>query len=367
MFPYYLKASLFALLLAAAFWLIEVLVHVYYFKTNAFLAELWPKDENERWMRLVITFMFLFIGFGAAYYYRQKIKFSTEMQLAHLAINVMGQGMMITDANNNIIFVNPRFTEITGYSLEEVRGEDPRIASSGRQNEAFYTRLWDCLKAHKFWEGEIWNRRKSGELFPEWISISTVEDAQEKILFYVAVFTDITSKKEADEKMKHYAYYDPLTGLANRHFFNETLNRALLQGKRQKKNLGVLFLDLDEFKPVNDTYGHSVGDKLLIEVGQRLTQVLREGDFLARLGGDEFIILLASIEAKKNTKDVAERCVSILEQPFQIEQVEVRIGVSIGGAFSDEVDNQSQELISLADKRMYQAKQAGRNQYNLLD
>lgn len=361
---FYLKIFLLGIFLGVLFWLIESTVHNYFFHEAGFLKELWPTDTNELWMRSLICILLFGLTFIYGYFYRRSSIFSHQIQIAHMALNEMNEAAMITDKNNKILYVNQRYSEITGYSAKEVIGKNPNVLSAGKQSKSFYQSLWHDLQTQHFWQGELWNRKKNGEIFPEWLSIKSICDQQGQPQYYIAIFIDISSKNASDELLKHYAYYDPLTDLPNRHFFNETLKRSLAQSKRLAKPFAILFLDLDKFKPVNDDYGHDVGDELLKDIGKKWSCLLREGDFLARVGGDEFIILLYSLAGRNDAIDVAERCISVFDKRLSIGEHELKLGVSVGGAFSDEVNDSPDELIKLADKRMYLAKNNGRNQYN---
>ena len=370
---FFLKLLVVAFVVAAISWFLETMMHAYVFKTGMFsteiwpfdLNEIWPFDLNEMWMRFIIAAL-LFVGtlvYGIFYY--QKIVYARQLELTSLALHEMNEAAVITDKNNNILYVNQKYCEITGYSSQEVIGKNPRVLSSGRQGKEFYQALWQDLQQKQCWQGEIWNRKKNGEHFPEWISIKSIRDAKNQPLYYVAIFTDITSRKAADDRIKHYAFYDPLTDLPNRYYFDETLTRSIIRAKRLQANLALLFLDLDKFKPVNDTYGHAVGDLLLIDVSRRMQEIMREGDFLARIGGDEFVLLLYATEKKSDIEAVIQRCLLIFEKPFIIDDISINIGISIGGASAKEVNYESNELIALADKRMYSAKKSLDTHYSL--
>lgn len=273
------------------------------------------------------------------------------------------ESIMITDAKATIIEVNRAFTEVTGYSRAEAIGATPEILHSGKQDIDFYRNFWDTIKQYGGWQGEIWNRRKNGEIYPEWLSVSSVKDSSGNIAYYVAIFTDITERKKIEERLSFLAMHDALTGLPNRALLEERLNRAMIHADRAGTSVGVLFLDLDRFKQVNDSLGHAVGDLLLITVANRLRDSVRACDTIARIGGDEFIIILeylSSIEAAKNT---AEQILSILSQPMDLASNNIEITASIGISFYPNNGKDMETLILHADTAMYQAKKQGCNQY----
>jgi PAS domain S-box-containing protein len=206
-------------------------------------------------------------------------------------------GVMITDASRQIIEINPAFTRITGYSSEEVYGKNPHLLASGRHDHEFYREMWTEIESDGHWEGEIWNRRKNGEVYPGWLNINPVRDQNDTLLYYFGMFSDITERKKAEAQIHQLAFYDPLTELPNRRLLIERLQQAFSVGVRSGQHGAVLFLDLDNFKTLNDTKGHDIGDRLLAEVAKRLNTCVRDGDTVARLGGDEFVVVLESLSA----------------------------------------------------------------------
>jgi diguanylate cyclase (GGDEF)-like protein/PAS domain S-box-containing protein len=282
------------------------------------------------------------------------------------------EGMFVTDANSLILRVNNAFTQITGYSAEEAIGQTPKLRSSGRQKKVFYEEMWDNIDTMGTWEGEIWNRRKSGDVYPEHLTITAVKDANGIVTNYVATLNDITMKKAAADKIMSLAFYDPLTELPNRRLLIDRLGLALATSARNSQCGALLFLDLDHFKTLNDTLGHDMGDLLLQKVAARLTGVLREGYTLARLGGDEFIILLGglneqAIEAAAQTKDIAEKIIVVLNQSYQLGANEHYSSPSIGATVFLGHNLTTEELLKQADIAMYQAKYAGRNTLRFFD
>ncbi|MFU8839058.1 MAG: diguanylate cyclase domain-containing protein [Thiohalomonadaceae bacterium] len=277
------------------------------------------------------------------------------------------EGVIIAAQDTTIISVNKAFSEVTGYSAEEVIGKTPKMFSSGRQDENFYRHLWGQLESEGQWQGEIWNRNKAGEEYLEWLSIAAVRDEQGVLSHYVAIFSDITSEKENEKRMHKLAHYDQLTGLPNRILFNERLRYALSQAERNKKMVAVMFLDLDGFKPVNDTLGHAAGDQLLYQVAQRLKDCLRASDTVARFGGDEFTIVLPDVDGVRSAAQIAKKIIEQVAKPYQLDGNEVQITTSLGISLYPDHANNPAELIHHADGAMYQAKRQGKNQYHYFD
>ncbi|MDT0500493.1 MULTISPECIES: EAL domain-containing protein [unclassified Halomonas] len=288
-----------------------------------------------------------------------------HLQMAEKVIDSSLEGVIITDADTRIEFVNPAFTQMTGYTLEEAVGKTPAMLSSGRQSAAFYREMWETLQEQGCWRGEIWNRRKSGELYLELLTITAIHDEEGEVTHYAALFSDITYIRENEERVKRLAYYDPLTGLPNRRLLDDRLKLALRHAHRQGRRLAVIFIDLDHFKQVNDALGHAAGDELLLRVSQRLHAGLREDDTLARLSGDEFIVLLNDVEEVDQVTRVARRLIDTIGEPFKIDGQVFRVGCSLGiGLYPDDATTAS-ALVRCADSAMYQAKQEGRNTYRL--
>ncbi len=287
-----------------------------------------------------------------------------ELHLAAVVFETSSEGIMVTDAGNRIITVNPAFTRITGYAAEEVIGHHPSLLKSGRQDEGFYSEMWQNLEAGQRWEGEIWNRRKNGELFPEWLSVASVRDGEGQVRHHVAVFSDITKRKEDEEKILWQANFDPLTHLPNRTLFGDRLEQALAGSRREHWICALLFVDLDRFKAVNDTFGHPVGDQLLVQVSTRLRETVRESDTVARLGGDEFTVILQDVSGDAAVALVAEKIIQRLSEPFEIAGNEIFIGATLGIAVYPGDADDAGGMLRNADLAMYQAKQEGRNRYH---
>ena len=270
------------------------------------------------------------------------------------------EGILITDADNRIIDVNPAFTTITGYGRHEALGNTPKMLGSGRQSPQFYAEMWRSLQEKKTWRGEIWNRRKSGEVYAELLSISAICDDTGKVQRHVGVFSDITYFKDHEAELSRVANYDALTGIPNRRLLADRLAQGIAHAQRNSKLLAICYLDLDGFKEVNDRYGHKFGDELLIEITRRLQDELRAGDTLARLGGDEFVLLLNELTQEAECFPILERLMQTISSPVQLDGHEVAVSVSIGVAYLGAGET-GDTLLRHADQAMYVAKQAGKN------
>ena len=284
-------------------------------------------------------------------------------RLAATVFQTSGEAMMVTDANLKIISVNPAFTETTGYDPTEALGRNPGMLSSGRHSPRFYEEMWDALKAQKHWRGELWNRRKDGELYVQRATISVIENERGQVTNYVCVFADITREKRAAEQVQFRATHDALTGLPNRLLLNDRILHALKNAARDHDMVAVLFIDLDGFKPVNDSLGHLVGDKVLQWVADRLRHAVREGDTVARIGGDEFVVVALLAHHEGDAEKVAGKILETLCEPFEVESSKITIGCSIGIAIYPEHGETAETLIQNADEAMYRAKRAGRGRF----
>lgn len=274
------------------------------------------------------------------------------------------EGIMITDADDHIVAVNQAFTEITGYTADEVLGRNPRLLSSGRQDEAFYKDMWESLKRTGHWRGEIWNRHKNGQIFPVLQTISVVQDETGRTTGHVSMFSDITHIKQTEARLEKLAYHDALTGLPNRLLFDERLAHAIQQAARHGERLAVLYFDLDRFKQLNDTLGHQAGDALLEAIAARLGQRLRKSDTLSRRGGDEFTLLLENLRRPEQAANVARDILRQLGKPFPLPTGDtVQSGTSIGISLFPDDGVDAHQLVERADAAMYEAKQSGGNQY----
>jgi diguanylate cyclase (GGDEF)-like protein/PAS domain S-box-containing protein len=282
------------------------------------------------------------------------------------------ESLMITDADGVILRVNKAFTETTGYPAEEVVGQTPRLLKSGRHDAEFYREMWETINRTGTWQGEIWDRRKNGEIYPKWLSISAVKGDDGVVTHYVGSHIDITERKATEEKILHLAFYDHLTNLPNRLLLLDRLKQALSSSTRSRRSGLLLFIDLDNFKNLNDTLGHDIGDLLLQQVTQRLESCIREGDTVARLGGDEFVVMLLdlsgqSIEAAAQTETIGEKILAALDQPYQLGSYVHRCTASIGATLFKDHQQTPEELMKQADIAMYQAKKAGRNTLRFFD
>ncbi|QKE39794.2 MAG: EAL domain-containing protein [Ferrovum myxofaciens] len=294
-----------------------------------------------------------------------------ELRIAATAFETQ-EGIVITDRDQHILRVNCAFTRLTGYSAMEALGKTPAILKSGRQDAAFYQAMWETLNRDKYWQGELWNRRKNGEIYPEWLTITAVLDGDGQVTNYVGVFSDITLRKEADEKIHQLAFYDPLTGLPNRRLLHDRLQQAMTSSVRSQCKGALLFLDLDNFKVLNDTRGHDIGDLLLIEVAKCLRDCVRSGDTVARIGGDEFIIMLENLsedtqQAAAAAQDVGEKVLKAINHSFSLQGVDYHCSSSIGINLFHGNDTGMDDLLRHADTAMYQAKASGRNTLRFFD
>lgn len=274
--------------------------------------------------------------------------------------------VMVTDLRSRILSVNPAFVRVTGYAVEEVLGRHPTLMASGHHDPEFYAGMWRRLQTEGIWRGHIVNRRKNGEIYVRRLTISTVRAAGGGGL-YVAVYTDLSEEMQELERARFQAQHDALTGLPNRTLLFDRLSEAIREAHRRKSRVGVLFIDLDGFKPVNDLYGHQVGDVLLQVFAQRLEQSVRESDTVARLGGDEFVVVLRQIDAPEDAARVARKILAGLRQPFRRDALELWLGASIGIALWPDHGEDAGVLLKEADGAMYAAKQGGRSSYRFHD
>jgi diguanylate cyclase (GGDEF)-like protein/PAS domain S-box-containing protein len=290
-----------------------------------------------------------------------------ELQLAGNVFKETHEGIMVTDSQKKILDVNPAFSEITGYSKDEIIGKDPKILSSGKQSKDFYQTMWNWLNEHDFWKGEIWNRNKGGELYAQVLTISVIRNTYGDIINYVGIFSDITAQKEQHEKLQLMAHYDLLTKLPNRALLSDRFNQAVAHSKRTSTQLAICFIDLDHFKPINDTYGHEIGDQLLIQVANRIKSSIREEDTVSRQGGDEFVLLISDVESVDECNYLMDRIHKNLAEPYLINDVTHTISASSGLTLFPSDDGDLDTLLRHADHAMYKAKQSGRNRMSLFN
>ncbi|WP_285722176.1 diguanylate cyclase domain-containing protein [Geothrix rubra] len=286
-----------------------------------------------------------------------------KLQLAASVFHNTVEGILVTDADLVILSVNPAFTHITGYGAEEAIGKTPRMLKSKHHDQAFYAAMWRDIDATGHWQGEIWNRRKDGEVYLEWLTITKIHGSMGEPIQYVSVFNDITKSRYNDERIKHLAFHDALTDLPNRSLLMDRLDHQIAKAEREGSRLAVMFLDLDRFKGVNDTLGHEVGDDLLRMVSQKLLAQVRQSDTVSRLGGDEFVILLDNPANEDEVAHVAGRVLTVIQEPMEFRGKAAQIGTSIGIAMFPRDGSTPDELIERADAAMYAAKDGGRNTY----
>lgn len=356
---YWLIGLLFALL----FWLIEALMHAIFLGQASFYSELWPHTANEWWMRTFVAFLFIIMGGVAAWLHRRFSKLHKQLVVFQRAFDSLTESVLVTDHRNRIVYVNQAYCMVTGYSKSEALGRNPSVSKSGKQDKRFYQRLWCELLQQGSWQGELWNRKKSGELYPEWLSITVLRDEGGDIDFHIGIFTDITARKQTEQVMRHYAYYDPLTNLPNRRFFGERLEQAMRYAKRNQEALAIIFVDLDHFKRINDDYGHDAGDQYLQAFSRAILKILRDTDTLSRFGGDEFVILLTNIGNQQDAERVAKKILSLSSVEVNGEKIDV--DCSIGIAVYPEDSNKAEQLIEKADQAMYYVKRNGRHSVQL--
>ena len=284
-----------------------------------------------------------------------------QLRLAARVFEVSTEGIVITDSGNRIVSVNRAFTEITGYSPEEARGHSPSLLSSGRHSPAFYAAMWAQLGETGAWSGEIWNRKKDGEIYPEWLSIAALRDERGNTENYIAIFSDISVRKEAEANIRRLAQFDYLTDLPNRVLLYDRLNQIHANARRHQRRFAVLFLDLDHFKPINDNHGHAIGDEVLKQVAQRLRDNVRASDTVARNGGDEFVIAAPEVQNPEEVARMGEKLLDVIGAPYLVDNLALYVTPSIGISLYPDDGQDIDTLMRVADHAMYQAKAAGRN------
>ena len=301
----------------------------------------------------------------------ERKQFELEKRIAAIAFESQ-QGMFVTDSQTRILRVNKAFTAITGYQPEDVLGQQAGILGSGRQDATFYQQMWHAIQEQDSWQGEIWNRRKNGEIFPEWLSISAVRDDRGQISHYVAALTDITERRAADERIRTLAFYDPLTGLPNRRLLLDRLQQAIFAAERLTHCSALMFIDLDGFKNINDLHGHQTGDLLLQAAATRLQEQVRTSDTVARLGGDEFVVMLENLaqqpdEAADQAEKLGKKILAAMDAPYRIGALQLHSSASIGVVLFSDASAEVEELLTRADISMYEAKSAGKNALRFFD
>lgn len=295
--------------------------------------------------------------------HREMVAFQIQQQIYYSVFTETSEAVMVTDTNGKIVAANPAVCALTGFSEDELMGSNPRILASGKHDQPFYKDMWNGILTTGHWQGEIWNRRKSGEVFAIHATISKIPKYYGETTNFVSVFHDITNRKVEQDELHHKAHHDVLTGLPNRMVFEDRLEQVIANTRHNEQTAAVLFLDLDKFKPVNDTFGHGVGDKLLVAVSTKIQEIIRKEDTLARIGGDEFTIIFRSIAKSEDAGILAQKIIDTLTAPFEIDGHEITIGVSIGIAIYPVNAETMDGLLLRADSAMYAAKNSGRNTF----
>jgi len=294
----------------------------------------------------------------------QRGRNQASLKQASMVFDYAREGIIVTDSANMIVDVNPAFERISGYARSEVLGADPRMFRSGRQDASFYRDMWEDISRHGMWEGEIWNRRKNGDVYPQHLNLSVIRDSAGNVLNHIALFSDISLQKKQQDELQRLVHYDALTGLPNRILCIDRLQQAMAQVARHQRKLAVAFMDLDGFKEVNDDYGHDMGDEVLIEIAGRLKAVLRAEDTIARLGGDEFVAIFSDFDHLAVVEPLLDRLLAAASTPFVIRNVTIQVSASIGVSLYPRDNNhhlQPEQLVREADQAMYRAKNSGKN------
>jgi diguanylate cyclase (GGDEF)-like protein/PAS domain S-box-containing protein len=302
------------------------------------------------------------IGVGRDITLRKRLE--EGMRIANMVYQHSGEGMLVTDADNRIVSMNPACTRITGYSLSEVEGKDPKIFNSGRQDSNFYASMWQMLNQTGHWRGELWDKHKNGQIYAKSMSINALAADDGSPHGYVALFSDITEKKQSEEVIWRQANFDGLTGLPNRRMLRDRLEQEIKKAERSGFSLALLFIDLDHFKEINDTLGHHIGDELLVEAGRRITQSTRETDTVARLGGDEFTVVLTQLADNTHVEEIAQAIIAKLAEPFVLGDEIAYVSASIGITLYPTDARDVEQLLKNADQAMYVAKSLGRNRFS---
>ncbi len=326
------------------------------------VAEWTLRCKNGDWLPVEISTRILPSGQWQAFVrdVRERQQAQAQLQLAAAVFSSTQEGIIVTDARRRILAVNPAFSAISGYSADELLGRDPSLQQSGRHDRAFYEGVWDALNRTDQWRGEIWNRRKNGEIYPAWENISRIRDASGEVTHYVAIQSDITPIKDAEERLRHLAHHDLLTGLPNRLLFANALQLSMARAARHGQRLALLFIDLDRFKFVNDSLGHAAGDQLLIEIGQRLKATVRAEDAVARLGGDEFTVVVEEAGSADSVAALARKLIEAVSVPVTVAGRQIAVSASVGIALFPEDADTVDNLCKAADSAMYRAKEHGR-------
>ncbi|MBC3240233.1 phosphodiesterase DibA [Pseudomonas lurida] len=327
----------------------------------------WLQVRGYVWVALSALAIYLLCArFARAHQLQQPLEENRErLRQAAAVFDCTREGVLVTDARGLIVHVNRAFMEITGYRREDVMGQQPSLFKSGRHSSNFYQQMFQSLERTGEWSGEIWNRRKSGEIYPQWQTIRVIHDDHGKVSHYVAVFSDISAIKDSEHELAHLAHHDPLTDLPNRLLFTDRAEQALASAQIHKRGCALLLLDLDHFKIINDSLGHNVGDQLLKLVGERLQALFGPGVTLARLGGDEFAVLAESCPQVAQAAGLAQRMLDAMKQPFIFDGHQLFISASIGISLFPNDALSAEQLLRNADSALFKAKSAGRESYAL--
>ncbi len=285
----------------------------------------------------------------------------TSLKMSSTVFEHTMDGVLITNAQNRIVHVNDSFVQITGYAPGEVIGKDPKLLRSGVHDRHFYHQMWEQIEQNGYWQGEITNRKKNGEIYIEWLSVNAIRNDKGEVENYIGIFSDVTHQRKDAQQQAFLATHDPLTGLSNRLLLNDRLEHAINHANRFNQCIAVIFCDLDDFKPINDTYGHSVGDEVLKEVASAFREILRKEDTICRFGGDEFVILIEELKSFEYLQGILEKLRAISERIFIIDNIRLQVGMSIGASLYPNDANSPEMLLDRADKAMYKAKHSGKN------
>ncbi|TCS72953.1 PAS domain S-box-containing protein/diguanylate cyclase (GGDEF)-like protein [Sulfuritortus calidifontis] len=338
------------------------------FATEIYLARL--LDRGDFLIHVLLDLVLFGLVFGPIAWFTvfrplltRETSQENELNLLSRALTATSNAVFITDRAGNIAWANEAFSKLCGYEIEEILGRNPRFLQSGLQSPSYYKEMWATILSGQSWISETLERHKNGHTYTVRQTITPIMDELQQITHFIAMHDDITAMKEAEARIHRIAHHDALTGLSNRILFKDRLKQALRLAKRNKEALALLYIDLDRFKPVNDTLGHAVGDMLLKAVAKRLRRCVRDSDTVSRLGGDEFTVILPTINQADDAGKVAMKIIQALEKPFSIQGHEIRIGSSIGIAIYMRDSDNAGDLMQMADAAMYVAKTEGRNTY----
>jgi diguanylate cyclase (GGDEF)-like protein/PAS domain S-box-containing protein len=349
--------------LAVCFWLFDSLLDWLLFEGSGFFRGLLPDDPKELWMRLLVVSLFVCFGFIAQYLATARRRSESRLRLSAAVFESADDGIIITDKDYRIVDVNRSFERITGTSRDTVIGTQPGLLQSEQHGEDFYRELRAALAATGSWEGEVWDRHLDGGRYPLWVSISSVRNEADQLSNYIVLFRDMSNLKEVEQRLTYLAHYDALTGLANRTLMDELLQKALRHAKRNNREVVLVFLDLDHFKDINDTLGHAVGDRVLVEAAQRLRLCVRDSDTVARLGGDEFVLMFEHLSNEDEINVIADKLRASFNNHFDVDGHELFLTTSVGITVYPRDGVNAGELLKNADMAMYHAKARGRNNY----